>query len=201
MPKKNNGDASDNNIKVNNTEHSDNENEHSDNENEHSDDKDQLIEKLNLDLSASDDKYLRLAAEMENLRKRTIKDIDNARRYGLEGLLVSLLPLIDSISLALNHSGDRGSLFEGLEATSKLLNNIIAEVGLKRIDPKDEIFDPLTQEAIQTQETDAMEPNRVIDVVQVGYSLDGKVLRAAKVIVSSEAIDKEDSDTTEKNIS
>ena len=70
MPKKNNGDASDNNIKVNNTEHSDNENEYSDNENEHSDDKDQLIEKLNLDLSASDDKYLRLAAEMENLRKR-----------------------------------------------------------------------------------------------------------------------------------
>ena len=193
MPKKNNGEVNDNNIKVNNT-------EHSDNDNEHSDDKDQLIEKLNLDLSASDDKYLRLAAEMENLRKRTIKDIDNARRYGLEGILVSLLPLIDSISLALNHSGDRDSLFEGLEATSKLLNNIIAEVGLKRIDPKDEIFDPLTQEAIQTQETDAMEPNRVLDVVQVGYSLDGKVLRAAKVIVSSEASNVKDLDTAEKKI-
>ena len=171
-----------------------------DDENEYSEDRDQLIEKLNLDLSASEEKYLRLAAEMENLRKRTRKDIDNARRYGLEGILVTLLPLIDSMSLAANHNHDKDSLFEGVEATSKLLNSIIDDAGLKIIDPKDEIFDPLTQEAIQTQKTDVIEPNRVIDVIQVGYSLDGKVLRAAKVIVSSEASNVKDLDTAEKNI-
>tara|TARA_B100001250_G_scaffold160001_1_gene137409 strand:+ start:5263 stop:5847 length:585 start_codon:yes stop_codon:yes gene_type:complete len=193
MSEKNNDDVSDDSLLDDNV-------KDLDDENEYSDDRDQLIEKLNLDLSASEEKYLRLAAEMENLRKRTRKDIDNAKRYGLEGILVTLLPLIDSMSLAANHNHDKDSLFEGVEATSKLLNSIIDDAGLKIIDPKDEIFDPLTQEAIQTQKTDLMEPNRVIDVIQVGYSLDGKVLRAAKVIVSSEASNVKDLDTAEKNI-
>ena len=193
MSEKNNDDVSDDSLLDDNV-------KDLDDENEYSDDRDQLIEKLNLDLSASEEKYLRLAAEMENLRKRTRKDIDNARRYGLEGILVTLLPLIDSMSLAANHNHDKDSLFEGVEATSKLLNSIIEDAGLKIIDPKDEIFDPLTQEAIQTQKTDVMEPNRVIGVIQVGYSLDGKVLRAAKVIVSSEASNVKNLDTAEKNI-
>ena len=79
--------------------------------------KDKVIEDLNNELSISNDKYLRLAADMDNLRKRTSRDIDNARKYGLESFLISLLPLIDSLSLATDHSENKNSLLDGLKAT------------------------------------------------------------------------------------
>ncbi|OUU78623.1 MAG: nucleotide exchange factor GrpE [Gammaproteobacteria bacterium TMED78] len=162
--------------------------------------KDKVIEDLNNELSISNDKYLRLAADMDNLRKRTSRDIDNARKYGLESFLISLLPLIDSLSLATDHSENKNSLLDGLKATVKLLDSIIEDAGVRKINPHNEIFDPLTQEAIQTRVSDTTEPNRVLEVVQVGYTLNDKVLRAARVVVSTDVVNSEQTEDTEKKL-
>ncbi len=132
------------------------------------------------------EQYLRAVAELENVRKRAARDVEAANRYGLEKFAGELLPVRDSLELAVQNAGraDARSLAEGQEATLKLLNKALERLGVTAIDPLGEPFDPARHEAMMAQESATAEPNSVLKVVQPGYELNGRLLRPARVIVA-----------------
>ena len=151
------------------------------------------LERLQQALAESEDRarnhweqYLRAVAELDNFRKRAQRDIEAASRYGLEKFLADLLPVQDSLELAVQNAGkaDARSLAQGQEATLKLLAKALEKVGIVPIDPLGERFDPTRHEAMLVRESDTAEPDSVLQVVQPGYELNGRLLRPARVIVS-----------------
>jgi molecular chaperone GrpE len=132
------------------------------------------------------EQYLRAVADLENVRKRAQRDIEAANRYGLEKFAAELLPVRDSLELAGQNAGkaDTRSLAEGQEATLKLLAKALEKIGVVPINPHGEPFDPARHEAMLAQESATAEPNSVLQVVQPGYELNGRLLRPARVIVS-----------------
>jgi len=134
------------------------------------------------------DQYLRAVADLENVRKRAARDVEAANRYGLEKFAQELLPVRDSLELAVQNAGraDARSLAEGQEATLKLLNKALEKLGVTIIDPAGEPFDPARHDAMMMQESATAEPNSVLKVVQPGYELNGRLLRPARVIVARE---------------
>ena len=134
------------------------------------------------------DRYLRTAAELENVRKRAARDIENAHRFALERFGKELLAVKDSLEMGLAavDSADVESLLEGSEATLKILGTTMQQFGIEEVDPAGEPFDPEFHEAISMQPSDDVEPGSVVTVVQKGYSLNGRLLRPAMVIVASD---------------
>ena len=132
------------------------------------------------------EQYLRAAAELDNVRKRAQRDIEAANRYGLEKFAAELLPVRDSLELAVQNSdrADARSLREGQEATLQLLARALEKLGVTVIDPLGEPFDPARHEAMMAQPSNTAEPNSVLQVVQPGYELNGRLLRPARVIVA-----------------
>ena len=132
------------------------------------------------------EQYLRAAAELDNVRKRAQRDIEAANRYGLERFAAELLPVKDSLELAVENAGraDLKSLREGQEATLQLLSRALEKLGITQIDPLGEPFDPARHEAMMAAESKTAEPNSVLKVVQPGYELNGRLLRPARVIVA-----------------
>jgi len=125
-------------------------------------------------------------ADLENVRKRAQRDIEAANRYGLEKFAAELLPVQDSLQLAVDNAGkgDVRSLVEGQDATLKLLTRALEKIGVQRIDPIGEPFDPARHEAMLAQESATAEPDSVLQVVQPGYEINGRLLRPARVIVA-----------------
>jgi len=151
------------------------------------------LERLQQALVESDERakshreqYVRAAAELDNVRKRAQRDIEAANRYGLEKFAAELLPVKDSLELAVQNAGraDLRSLREGQEATLQLLSRALEKLGVTLIDPVGEPFDPARHEAMMTEESKTAEPNSVLKVVQPGYELNGRLLRPARVIVA-----------------
>ena len=134
------------------------------------------------------DRYLRTAAELENVRKRAARDVENAHRFALERFSKELLAVKDSLEmgLAAADSANVESLLEGSEATLKILGTTMQQFGIEVVDPAGEPFDPEFHEAISMQPSDDVEPGSVVTVVQKGYSLNGRLLRPAMVIVASD---------------
>ena len=134
------------------------------------------------------DRYLRTAAELENVRKRSIRDVENAHRFALERFGRELLAVRDSLEmgLAAAESASVESLLEGSQATLKILGVTMQQFGIEELDPAGEPFDPEFHEAISMQPSDDVEPGSVVTVVQKGYSLNGRLLRPAMVIVAAE---------------
>jgi len=132
------------------------------------------------------EQYVRAAAELDNVRKRAQRDIEAANRYGLEKFAAELLPVKDSLELAVENAGraDLKSLREGQEATLQLLSRALEKLGITLIDPVGEPFDPARHEAMMAEESKTAEPNSVLKVVQPGYELNGRLLRPARVIVA-----------------
>ena len=132
------------------------------------------------------EQYLRAVAELDNVRKRAQRDIEAANRYGLEKFAAELLPVKDSLELAVQNAtrADARSLQEGQEATLQLLSRALEKLGVTAIDPLGEPFDPARHEAMMTQESTTAEPNSVLKVVQPGYELNGRLLRPARVVVA-----------------
>jgi len=129
---------------------------------------------------------LRLRAELENLRKRTERDIDNARKYALEKFVESLLGVADSLDLGLKacqEATEIGPLQQGTEMMHNQFFQTLERFGVKPIDPLGEPFNPDLHQAIATQPAEG-EPNRVLQVLQKGYQLNDRLLRPALVIVS-----------------
>ena len=134
------------------------------------------------------DKYLRVAADLENLRKRAARDEENARRRGLEQLAQALLPVRDSLEagVATSEQADIEALLDGKRATLRLLDSALTTVGILELDPIGEPFDPEEHEAITMQPSDEVEANTILEVIQKGYQLHGRLLRPARVIVAGE---------------
>lgn len=134
------------------------------------------------------DHYLRTAAELENVRKRAARDVENAHRFALERFGKQLLAVRDSLEmgLAAADSANVESLLEGSEATLKILGTTMQQFGIEEVDPAGEPFDPEFHDAISMQPSDDVEPGSVVTVVQKGYSLNGRLLRPAMVIVASD---------------
>ena len=133
------------------------------------------------------DRYLRAAAETENVRKRASRDVEHARKFALEGFGTDMLVVKDSLELGLEaaESADAASIAEGNKATLKLLTTAFDRFGITEIDPMGEPFDPEQHEAINMQPSADAEPGSVLSVVQKGYSLNGRLLRPAMVVVAS----------------
>lgn len=146
------------------------------------------LEALREQAAANHDRYLRAVAELENVRKRAARDVENARRYGLERLAKALLPVIDSLGagLASAEKASAESLLDGKKATMRLLNSALEQVGIKELDPHGEPFDPAEHEAMAVAPSDDAEPGTVLEVFQKGYSIHDRLLRAARVVVARE---------------
>ena len=136
--------------------------------------------------SSQKDQYLRAVAEIENVRKRAQRDVENASRYGLEKFAVELLPVLDSLQSAVGNAAqaDTKSLVEGQKATLKLLVKAFERLNIREINPAGEPFDPARHEAVMAQESSTAEPNAVLQVVQPGFEIAGRLLRPARVIVA-----------------
>ena len=130
--------------------------------------------------------YLRVLAELDNVRKRAARDVEAAHRYGLEKFAAELLGVRDSLELGLAAAGNAEGLREGTEATLKLLSRTFEKFGVTEIDPLGSAFDPEWHEAMAMQESAEQPPGTVLSVVQKGYQLNGRLLRPARVIVARE---------------
>ncbi|ASQ46871.1 nucleotide exchange factor GrpE [Legionella clemsonensis] len=132
------------------------------------------------------EKAARAMAELENVRRRAERDINNAHRYGVEKLLTSFLPVADSIeqALQLSEKEQNSSMHEGLELTMKLFLDILEKNGVKQLDPLGEPFNPQEHEAMSMQEAKDAAPNTVLAVFQKGYKLHDRVIRPARVVVT-----------------
>jgi molecular chaperone GrpE len=139
------------------------------------------------ELARSQEDYLRLAAEMENLRKRAARESENARQFAIERFAGELLDVVDSLEMGLAVSGASvEALREGSEATLRQLISALEKHGVGVVDPEGEPFDPQQHEAMTMQPSETAEPGSVITVVQKGYTLNGRLLRPARVVVAAE---------------
>ena len=134
------------------------------------------------------DKFVRTQAELENLKRRADKDVQDARKFGLERFAKELLPVADSLELGLSvESSDNPEvekLREGMELTLKQLLSSFDKFQIVPVDPEGEKFNPEQHQAMAMQPTDQAEPNTVIKVYQKGYLLNGRLLRPAMVVVA-----------------
>ena len=133
------------------------------------------------------DKYRRAVAELENVRKRTSRDVENARKYALEGFAREFLVVNDSLEIAANsEESNIESLQSGLKATLNLMLSTMEQFGFEVIDPHGEPFDAEYHEAMSMLPSEEVEPGSVLTVFQKGYMLNGRLLRPARVIVAAD---------------
>jgi len=146
------------------------------------------LEELQAKADENWDRYLRAAAEVENVRKRAIRDVEHARKFAIENFGRELLAVKDSLEIGISHGGsaDAASLLEGSEATLKVLSGTLERFGVTEVDPEGEPFDPELHEAMTMQPSDDVEPGSVMAVIQKGYTLNGRLLRPARVVVAAE---------------
>lgn len=149
---------------------------------------DEAIARLKALAGENWDKYVRASAELENVRKRASRDVENAHKFALERFCSELLAVKDSLEmgLAAADKADAKSLLEGKEATLKLLAATMERFGVVELDPEGEPFDPQQHEAMTMQPSADVEPGSVLTVFQKGYALNGRLLRPARVVVASD---------------
>jgi molecular chaperone GrpE len=132
-------------------------------------------------------RLLRAQAEMENLRKRNARELEQAHRFAVERFATELLAVKDSLELGVDAAGgktDAEKLREGIELTLKMLIQVMEKFNIEEINPKGAPFDPTRHQAMAMQENRELPPNTVVTVMQKGYALNERLLRPAMVIVS-----------------
>ena len=140
------------------------------------------LETLRAETAEHRERAMRLAAEMENVRRRSARELETTRRFALERFASELLPAIDSLELALEAAE---SVPEGLAMTLKLLHDILARHHIKAVTPPvGDAFNPDLHEAMATQPSKEVAPDHILQVVQKGYRLHDRLLRPARVIVA-----------------
>ena len=138
------------------------------------------------EITALKDQLLRRAAEFENVKRRSARDVENAHKFGAEKLISDLLPVVDSLEKALELASETQgaeAMTEGIDLSVKMFLDALEKNGLSVIDPLGEPFDPSLQEALAAVPNEDAEPNTVMEVIQKGYSLNDRLVRAAKVVV------------------
>ena len=141
-----------------------------------------------LQIATLKEELLRQHAEMDNFRKRMAREQADRLKYNHMELIRELLPAIDSLERALNHSQQQedasGSIIEGIEMVNRMLQESLNKFGVSRIEPQGEPFDPNCHQAVGMVQTDEVPENHVLDVFQVGYYLHDRVVRPAMVRVA-----------------
>ncbi|MEQ8313501.1 MAG: nucleotide exchange factor GrpE [Gammaproteobacteria bacterium] len=158
-------------------------------------DVEQLMEKIaevELAAATAKDDLLRVKAEMQNLRRRTEQDIEKAHKYGQEKFSIELLSVMDNLERALEAASEHDNetvkaIYDGVELTRKSFIDCFNKFNIEAVDPLGEPFDPELHQAMSTQENNEVEPNTVVAVMQKGYTLHGRVIRPAMVMVSKPA--------------
>jgi molecular chaperone GrpE len=134
--------------------------------------------------------YTRAIAEMENYRKRAEREVDQARKFAIERFAQELVTVGDALEAGIRAGASTpGPVLEGAQATLRELNRAFDKAGIKIIDPAGQPFDPNWHEAMVAQESREQPPNTVLSVIQKGYSLNGRLLRPARVVVSKAPAD------------
>ncbi|WP_142827781.1 nucleotide exchange factor GrpE [Planococcus soli] len=144
-------------------------------------------EELRKQLEAEQNKYLRLLADYDNFKRRTQKDKEIANKFRSQSLLADLLPVLDNFERALTlktNSEESASLLKGVEMVQKSLTEAVSREGLEEIKAVGEPFDPNFHQAVMQERDDSAEPGTVLQELQKGYTLKGRVLRPAMVKVN-----------------
>jgi len=149
------------------------------------------LERTEKEASEHRDAALRAQAEVQNIRRRAERDVEHAHKFGQEKLINEILPVVDNLERALEVQGEGGdfakSLREGVEMTLSLMLKALEKFQVVQINPQGEPFDPQMHQAMSMVENPNVEPNTVIAVMQKGYSLHGRLVRPAMVMVSKAA--------------
>ncbi len=133
------------------------------------------------------DKVLRAQAEIENIKRRNIKDLENAHKFALDGFVKALLEIKDSLSMGLKTANKESAtienIIEGLKMTDKIFLSTLEKFGVESINPKNQPFNPELHEAVNMLPMPDKESNSVLEVVQIGFTLNGRLVRPAMVVV------------------
>ena len=146
-----------------------------------------VLMKAEEELVTHRDAMLRMQAEMDNLRKRLIRDLEKSRKFALEGVMKDLLQVRDSLELGLetdSESATAEQLREGQALTFKMLNKVLQDHNMELIDPVGETFNPEFHQAMTVLPSEEFEDNRVMEVLQKGFKLHDRLIRPAMVVVS-----------------
>ena len=147
----------------------------------------QEVEVLKKKAQESMEKAIRAHAELDNVRKRTLRDVENAHKYALKKFVNELLPVIDSMELGINaveSADEHSALKEGMDLTLKMFRDVMEKFGVKTVGIEGEKFDPEKHEAVSMQELEGVESGAVVTVLQKGYLLNDRLIRPAMVIVA-----------------
>jgi molecular chaperone GrpE len=152
------------------------------------------------ELQIYQDKYIRLAAEFENYKRRAQRDQSDAIRYANESLLKKLLSTLDNLERAIQcgkDAGTTGSLLEGVELTHKQFLETVGKLGVRQVSSTGSLFDPNMHQAVAQVESETAEPNTVVEEFQKGYFLHDRILRPAMVTVAKEKSDQTETISTQ----
>jgi molecular chaperone GrpE len=149
-----------------------------------------MLEEARAKAQETQSQLMRARADLENLRRRHQKELENAHKFSLERFVEAMLPVKDSLELGLSAAADQTAdvqkLREGTELTLKLLGDVMAKFNVSELDPEGAPFNPQWHQAMSLQARDDVPPNTVVTVVQKGYTLNGRLVRPAMVMVSQE---------------
>ena len=158
---------------------------------ESAEDLSRLLEQARAKADEHYEQMMRAHAELENLKRRHTRDLENAHKFALDKFVAELLGVWDSLELGHSAAQDDGAdvlkLREGTELTLKMLSDVMAKFGVEQIDPMDQPFDPEFHQAMSMQPRTDVPANTVVAVVQKGYTLNGRLVRPAMVMVSQSA--------------
>lgn len=149
---------------------------------------DDLLAAAKKEAAANYDRYTRAVADLENFRKRTIREKDELRQFAASGVVEDIIPILDNLSLgmaAAKQQSDVKSVVDGITLVLEQFKSTLARHGLKEVNPVGQAFDPNLHDCISHQPSADIPEERVSQVVRLGYTLNGRLLRPASVVVSS----------------
>ena len=147
----------------------------------------EVVAQLQADVEEARDAALRAQADAQNVKRRAEQDVEKARKFALERFTGDLLPVVDNLERALEAASDDEAvrpIVEGVELTLKSFLDAIGKYNIEQVNPEGEPFDPQVHQAMSMVDNPDVEPNTVIAVVQKGYTLNGRLVRPAMVMVS-----------------
>ncbi len=159
------------------------------------------------ELELAQDRLVRLQADFENFRRRAMKERTETRQYGHQNLIKDLLSTVDNLDRAIDHargatdsgSGGLGSLLQGVELVKRELLGVMAKHGVNEIEALGEPFDPALHEAMAQSPNDSVPANSIVQVLEKGYQLRGRLVRPSRVIVAQLPEDKDQVDENEQD--
>ncbi|HET8706776.1 MAG TPA: nucleotide exchange factor GrpE [Pseudomonadales bacterium] len=145
------------------------------------------VAELEAKLAEQSDGVLRVRAEMQNIQRRAEQDVQKAHKYALEKFANELLPVVDNLERAVDAAGDHeaaNAIKEGVLLTLKIFHDTLKKFGVEAVNPVGEPFNPEMHQAMTMAPSNTAEPNSVLNVFQKGYTLNGRLLRPALVVVA-----------------